>query len=157
MAYSSHSTPAPDGIIRKITGFRKSYPSKAAGREESYFHSPACRLMGGSCGSALPDRSVLVTRAGLRRLGMMGHHRALLSARWDGIHPAIFKQRADRDNVIPEVQYTTHETRPYLRLVRGDYVTTDKVRLRATQSPVCTALAEFGFYAEPATAQSKNR
>ncbi len=35
------------------------------------------------------------------------------------------------------------------RLVRGDYVTTDKVRLRITQSPVCPALAEFGLYAEP--------
>ena len=39
------------------------------------------------------------------------------------------------------------------RLVRGDYVTTDKVRLRITQSPVCPALAEFGLYAEPAQAQ----
>jgi alpha-L-fucosidase len=35
------------------------------------------------------------------------------------------------------------------RLVRGDYVTTDKVRLRITQSPVCPALAEFGLYREP--------
>ena len=40
-----------------------------------------------------------------------------------------------------------------LRLVRGDYVTTDKVRLRITQSPVCPALAEFGLYAEPTQAQ----
>jgi len=37
-----------------------------------------------------------------------------------------------------------------LRLVRGDHVTTEKVRLRITQSPVCPALAEFGLYAEPA-------
>jgi alpha-L-fucosidase len=36
-----------------------------------------------------------------------------------------------------------------LRLVRGDYLTTEKVRLRITQSPVCPALAEFGLYAEP--------
>jgi alpha-L-fucosidase len=36
------------------------------------------------------------------------------------------------------------------RLVRGDYVTTTKVRLRITQAPVCPALAEFGLYAEPA-------
>jgi len=35
------------------------------------------------------------------------------------------------------------------RLVRGEYLTTDKVRLRITQSPVCPALAEFGLYAEP--------
>jgi len=36
------------------------------------------------------------------------------------------------------------------RLIRGDSVTTRKVRLRITQSPVCPALAEFGLYAEPA-------
>jgi len=36
------------------------------------------------------------------------------------------------------------------RLVRGDYVKTDKVRLRITQAPVCPALAELGLYAEPA-------
>ena len=36
------------------------------------------------------------------------------------------------------------------RLVRGDFVTTDKVRLRITQAPVCPALAEVGLYAEPA-------
>jgi alpha-L-fucosidase len=35
------------------------------------------------------------------------------------------------------------------RLVRGDYVTTDKLRLRITQAPVCPALAELGIYAEP--------
>ncbi len=35
------------------------------------------------------------------------------------------------------------------RLVRGDFVTTDKVRLRITQAPVCPALAEIGLYAEP--------
>jgi alpha-L-fucosidase len=44
-----------------------------------------------------------------------------------------------------------------LRLVRGDYVTTDKVRLRITQSPVCPALAEFGLYAEPPQAQPQQR
>ena len=37
-----------------------------------------------------------------------------------------------------------------LRLVRGDSITTEKVRLRITQSPVCPSLAEFGLYAEPA-------
>ena len=37
-----------------------------------------------------------------------------------------------------------------LRLVRGDNITTEKVRLRITQSPVCPALAELGLYAEPA-------
>ncbi len=37
-----------------------------------------------------------------------------------------------------------------LRLIRGDYVTTDKVRLRITHAAVCPALSEFGLYAEPA-------
>ena len=36
------------------------------------------------------------------------------------------------------------------RLIRGDFVTTSKVRLRITQSPVCPALAEIGLFAEPA-------
>ena len=36
------------------------------------------------------------------------------------------------------------------RLIRGDNVTTSKVRLRITQAPVCPALAEIGLYAEPA-------
>ena len=36
------------------------------------------------------------------------------------------------------------------RLLRGDPVTTDKVRLRITQAPVCPALSEFGLFAEPA-------
>ncbi len=36
------------------------------------------------------------------------------------------------------------------RLVRGDFITTSKVRLRVTQSPVCPALAEIGLFAEPA-------
>jgi alpha-L-fucosidase len=35
------------------------------------------------------------------------------------------------------------------RLVRGKAITTQKVRLRITQAPVCPALAEFGLYAEP--------
>ena len=34
------------------------------------------------------------------------------------------------------------------RLLRSEPVTTDKVRLRITQSPVCPALTEFGLYAE---------
>ncbi len=34
------------------------------------------------------------------------------------------------------------------RLWQGEPVTTDKVRLRITQSPVCPALAEFGLYKE---------
>jgi alpha-L-fucosidase len=34
------------------------------------------------------------------------------------------------------------------RLIRGDFVTTRKVRLRITQAPVCPALAEFGLFAE---------
>jgi alpha-L-fucosidase len=32
-----------------------------------------------------------------------------------------------------------------------DYVTTDRVRLRITQSPVCIALSDFGLFAEPRT------
>jgi hypothetical protein len=35
------------------------------------------------------------------------------------------------------------------RLVRGPSLTTSKVRLRITRSPVCPALAELGLYAEP--------
>lgn len=35
------------------------------------------------------------------------------------------------------------------RLVRGRPVTTDKVRLRITQAPVCAALSEVGVFAEP--------
>ena len=35
------------------------------------------------------------------------------------------------------------------RLLRGVLVTTEKVRLRITQAPVCPALAEFGLFAEP--------
>jgi len=37
-----------------------------------------------------------------------------------------------------------------LRLIRGDRVTTDKVRLRITKAAACPALSEFGLYAEPA-------
>jgi alpha-L-fucosidase len=35
------------------------------------------------------------------------------------------------------------------RLVRGGQITTEKVRLRITQAPVCPAIAEFGLFAEP--------
>jgi alpha-L-fucosidase len=42
-----------------------------------------------------------------------------------------------------------------LRLVRTQSVTTDKVRLRITQSPVCPALAELGLYAEPTQGQPR--
>jgi alpha-L-fucosidase len=35
------------------------------------------------------------------------------------------------------------------RLIRGESITTDKVRLRITKAPVCPALAQFGLYAEP--------
>ncbi len=38
------------------------------------------------------------------------------------------------------------------RLLRGEYVTTNKVRLRITKAPVCPALSEFGLFAEPKTA-----
>jgi alpha-L-fucosidase len=39
-----------------------------------------------------------------------------------------------------------------LRLIRGPRITTEKVRLRITEAPVCPALSEFGLYAEPANA-----
>ncbi|HYG34967.1 MAG TPA: alpha-L-fucosidase [Clostridia bacterium] len=35
------------------------------------------------------------------------------------------------------------------RLIRGNPITTEKVRLRITQAPVCPALSEFGIFAEP--------
>jgi alpha-L-fucosidase len=41
------------------------------------------------------------------------------------------------------------------RLIRGDFVTTSKVRLRITQSPVCPALAELGLFAELAAKAAK--
>lgn len=38
-----------------------------------------------------------------------------------------------------------------LRLIRlHEYITTEKVKLRITGSPVCTAISDFGLYAEPA-------
>ncbi len=37
------------------------------------------------------------------------------------------------------------------RLLRVQPVTTDRVRLRITQAPVCPALSEFGLFAEPAS------
>jgi len=40
------------------------------------------------------------------------------------------------------------------RLVRSERVTTQKVRLRITQSAVCPALSEFGLYAEPSALQN---
>jgi alpha-L-fucosidase len=36
------------------------------------------------------------------------------------------------------------------RLIRGEFITTQKIRLRITQAPVCPAVAEFGLFAEPA-------
>jgi alpha-L-fucosidase len=36
------------------------------------------------------------------------------------------------------------------RLIRGQPVTTDKVRLRITQAAVCPAISELGLFAEPA-------
>jgi alpha-L-fucosidase len=53
------------------------------------------------------------------------------------------------------VEFATGTSIGNHRLVRGEYITTDKVRLRITQSPVCPALAEFGLYAEPAQAQTE--
>ena len=39
------------------------------------------------------------------------------------------------------------------RLLRGDSVTTSKIRLRITQAPVCPALSELALYSEPAAAR----
>ncbi|UCD76084.1 MAG: alpha-L-fucosidase [Phycisphaerales bacterium] len=36
------------------------------------------------------------------------------------------------------------------RLWRGPYITTDKVRMRITDAPVCPAISEFALHAEPA-------
>ena len=36
------------------------------------------------------------------------------------------------------------------RLVRGEFLTTDKVRMRITQASVCPALSEVGLFCEPA-------
>jgi alpha-L-fucosidase len=36
------------------------------------------------------------------------------------------------------------------RLIRGDFITTDKVRLRIIRAAACPALSEMGLYAEPA-------
>lgn len=36
------------------------------------------------------------------------------------------------------------------RLLRGDFVSADKIRLRITAASVCPALSEFGLFAEPA-------
>jgi alpha-L-fucosidase len=41
------------------------------------------------------------------------------------------------------------------RLIRGAPVTTDRVRLRITQAPVCPALCELGLYAEPGVQASR--
>jgi alpha-L-fucosidase len=35
------------------------------------------------------------------------------------------------------------------RLIRGERITSDKIRLRITRAPVCPALCEFGLFAEP--------
>ena len=35
------------------------------------------------------------------------------------------------------------------RLIRGDFVTTDKVRLHIMQASVCPALKEIGLFVEP--------
>ena len=40
------------------------------------------------------------------------------------------------------------------RLVRGDFITTSKVRLRITQAPVCPAISEIGLFAEPSARAS---
>ena len=48
------------------------------------------------------------------------------------------------------VEFATGTSIGNRRLIRGDYITTDRVRLRITQALVCPALSEIGFFAEPA-------
>ena len=47
------------------------------------------------------------------------------------------------------VEFAKGSSIGHRRLIRGGFITTDKVRLRITQSPVCPALASFGLFAEP--------
>ena len=47
------------------------------------------------------------------------------------------------------VQFVKGTSIGNLRLIRGQFVTTQKVRLRITQAPVCPALSEFALFAEP--------
>ena len=47
------------------------------------------------------------------------------------------------------VEFAKGSSIGHKRLVRGGYITTDKVRLRITKAPVCPALAEVGLFAEP--------
>jgi len=46
------------------------------------------------------------------------------------------------------VEFATGTSIGHCRLVRHEPVTTDKVRLRILNSPVCPALAEFGVFSE---------
>ncbi len=46
------------------------------------------------------------------------------------------------------VEFATGTSIGNCRLVRGEPVTTDKVRLRITQAPVCPAISEIGLFAE---------
>jgi alpha-L-fucosidase len=43
------------------------------------------------------------------------------------------------------------------RLLRGKYITCDKIRLRITQAPVCPALAELGLFAEPESSSAATK
>jgi alpha-L-fucosidase len=47
------------------------------------------------------------------------------------------------------VEFATGASIGHCRLVRQQPVTTDKVRLRILNSPVCPTLAEFGIFSEP--------
>jgi alpha-L-fucosidase len=47
------------------------------------------------------------------------------------------------------VQFAKGSSIGHRRLIRGGFITTDKVRLRITQCPVCPALALVGLFAEP--------
>ncbi len=49
------------------------------------------------------------------------------------------------------VPYATGTSIGVQRLVRGEPVTTDKVRLRIVQAPVCPAIRELGLFCEPRT------
>ena len=55
----------------------------------------------------------------------------------------------DRWNGSDWQEFATGTSIGHRRLVRTQPVTTDKVRLRITQAPVCPAIAEVGLFAEP--------
>jgi alpha-L-fucosidase len=54
------------------------------------------------------------------------------------------------------IEFTSGTSIGNRRLLRIDDITTDRVRLRITQSSVCPALSEVGFFAEPVSDPAKH-